>query len=203
MQSKATTVSAYLASLAPDRRATIEAVRKVIRANLDRDYEEGMQYGMIGYYVPHRVFPAGYHCDPKQPLPFAGLASQKSHVSLYLMGIYCGGDSAGAETPEARWFREAWAKTGKKLDMGKACVRFESAEDVPLEVIGETIRRMPARKYIELYSYSLGQGAQAKAARRTPAGKSASGKAKPATKPGSAKATGKKLSARGKAPSRR
>ena len=90
MQSKATTVSDYLASLPPDRRTAIEAVRKVILANLDKDYEEGMQYGMIGYYVPHRVYPAGYHCDPKQGLPFAGLASQKNYMSVYLMGLYCG-----------------------------------------------------------------------------------------------------------------
>ncbi|HEV7488121.1 MAG TPA: DUF1801 domain-containing protein [Thermoanaerobaculia bacterium] len=90
MQSKATTVSDYLASLPPDRRTAIEAVREVILANLDHDYEEGMQYGMIGYYVPHRVYPAGYHADPKQGLPFAGLASQKNYMSVYLMGLYCG-----------------------------------------------------------------------------------------------------------------
>jgi hypothetical protein len=101
-----------------------------------------MQYGMIGYYVPHRVYPAGYHCDPKQPLPFAALASQKNYMSLYLMCVY--GDS-----PLAKWFREAWAKSGKKLDMGKACVRFKKLEDLALDVIGEAIRRVPARKYIE------------------------------------------------------
>jgi hypothetical protein len=81
MQSKAVTVNAYLSELSPDRRASIEAVRKVILANLDHDYEEGIQYGMIGYFIPHRIYPAGYHCDPKQPLPFVGLASQKNPVS--------------------------------------------------------------------------------------------------------------------------
>ena len=91
MQSKATTVEQYLAELPEDRRKAIEAVRQVILKNLDKDYEEGIQYGMIGYYVPHRVYPAGYHCDPKQPLPFAGLASQKNYMSLYLMCVY--GDS--------------------------------------------------------------------------------------------------------------
>src|SRR6188508_412382 len=111
MQSKAATVAEYLAELPPERRQAIEAVRKVIRQNLDPVYEEGMQYGMIGYLVPHRVFPAGYHCDPRQPLPFAGLASQKGYMSLYLMCVY-----GMTETEE--WFREQWAKTGKKLDMG-------------------------------------------------------------------------------------
>ena len=120
-----------------------EAVRQVILENLDEDYEEGIQYGMIGYYVPHQVYPAGYHCDPKQPLPFAGLASQKNYMSLYLMCTY--GDSG-----LSRWFRAAWAKTGKKLDMGKSCVRFKRLDDLALDVIAEAIRRVPAKMYIEL-----------------------------------------------------
>ena len=123
MQSKATTVDQYLAELPEDRRKALEAVRQVVLKNLDKDYEEGIQYGMIGYYVPHRVHPAGYHCDPKQPLPFASLASQKNHMALYLMCIY-------GDTDHAKWFRDAWAKTGKKLDMGKACVRFKKLEDL-------------------------------------------------------------------------
>jgi hypothetical protein len=142
MKSSATTVQAYLAALPEDRRAAIEAVRKVILANLDEGYEEGIQYGVIGYYVPHRVYPAGYHCDPKQPLPFAGLASQKGYMAVYLMCIY------DHETHRS-WFQEAWAKTGKKLDMGKSCVRFKKVDDLALDVIGEAIRRVPARKYIE------------------------------------------------------
>lgn len=88
MASKAGSIDEYLASLPDERRQVIEAVRKVIRANLDSDFEEGIQYGMIGYYIPHRVFPAGYHCDPKQPLPYAALAAQKNHFSLHLMGLY-------------------------------------------------------------------------------------------------------------------
>src|SRR4051812_37152315 len=122
MQSKATTVGQYLAELPPERRTAIETVRKVMLENLDPVFEEGMQYGMIGYFVPHRVYPAGYHCDPKQPLPFAALASQKNHMSVYLGCVY------GSERERA--FREAWAKTGKKLDMGKACVRFKKPEDL-------------------------------------------------------------------------
>src|SRR5687768_12044791 len=105
MQSKAATVDQYLAELPEDRRAAIQAVRDVILANLDRDYEEGMQYGMISYCVSHRVYPAGYHCDPKQPLPFACLASQKNYMSLYMMGCY------GEDNPNLKWFQQAWAKT--------------------------------------------------------------------------------------------
>ena len=117
MQSKAATVSDYLDSLPADRRAALEAVRKVFRDNLDPAYSEGMSYGMIGYCIPHSVYPAGYHCDPKQPLPYAGLASQKNHMSLYLMCVY-GNDG---NNDLYRWFTEAWKKTGKKLDMGRAC----------------------------------------------------------------------------------
>lgn len=142
MQSKAATVQQYLAQLPEDRRRAIQAVRKVILKNLDKDYEEGMQYGMIGYYVPHRVYPAGYHCDPKQPLPFAGLASQKNYMSLYLMCIYGSSD-------HLKWFQQAWAETGKKLDMGKSCIRFKKLEDLSLDVIGESIKRVPAKKYVE------------------------------------------------------
>jgi hypothetical protein len=143
MQSKAKTVADYLAKLPADRRAALQAVRKVVRKNLDKDYEEGMQYGMIGYYVPHSVYPPGYHCDPKQPLPFAALASQKNYMSLYLMCVY--GDA------HWKWFQQAWAKTGKKLDMGKCCVRFKEPEDLALDIIAEALRRTPARKYIEFY----------------------------------------------------
>lgn len=144
MQSKAKTVEEYLASLPDDRRTAIQAVRKVIRKNLDKGYEEGMTYGMIGYYVPHKLYPAGYHCDPKQPLPFASLASQKNHMALYLMCVYGG-------TEHESWFRKEWAKTGKKLDMGKCCVRFKKLEDLPLEVIGKTIARVPSKEYIAYY----------------------------------------------------
>ncbi len=100
-----------------------------------------MQYGMIGYYVPHRVYPAGYHCDPKQPLPFAGLASQKNYMAVYLMCVY-------SDEKHAEWFRREWAKTGKKLDMGKSCIRFKKLDDLPLELIGKAIARVPAKRYI-------------------------------------------------------
>ena len=143
MQSKATTVRQYLAELPADRRAAIEGVRAVILENIDPVFEEGMQYGMIGYYVPHRVYPPGYHCDPKQPLPFICLASQKNYMSLYLGSVY------GPEREKP--FREAWAKTGKKLDMGKSCVRFRKLENLALDVIGESIRRVSACGFIQQY----------------------------------------------------
>jgi hypothetical protein len=111
---------------------------------------------MISYYVPHSVFPCGYHTDPKQPLPFAALASQKNHMSLYLMGVYCGcAEGPGGETRDARWFRDAWARAGKKLDMGKACVRFTKLDNVALDVVGEAIRRVPAKEYIARYEAVL------------------------------------------------
>ncbi len=148
MKSNAKTVKEYLASLPADRRVAIEAVREVILANLDKDYEEGMSYGAIGYYVPHRVYPPGYHCDPRLTLPFAGLGSQKHYMALGIMSNYGG-------SAEEKRFRAAWLKTGKKLDMGKCCVRFKKLEDVPLEVVGESIRRMPAKKFIEQYENGL------------------------------------------------
>lgn len=143
MTSKASTVEQYLAELPEDRRTALEAVRKVVQKNLDKDYEEGMQYGMIGYYVPHRVHPAGYHCDPKQPVPYMGLASQKNHMSLYLMAIYA--------NPELlAWFEDEWAKTGKKLDKGKACIRFKKVEDLALDVIGKAVKKTPVKKYLAI-----------------------------------------------------
>jgi hypothetical protein len=148
MQSKAATVPAYLASLPADRRAAIEAVRAMILKHIDKGFEEGMQYGMIGYFVPHAIFPPGYHCDPKQPLPYAGLASQKQHMSLYLMGIY-------GQPALRAWFEEAWARTGKRLDMGAACIRFKRLEDLALEVIAAALRKLPLRAYIDQYQAAL------------------------------------------------
>jgi uncharacterized protein DUF1801 len=157
MQSKAATVDEYLASLPPDRRTTVAAIRKVILENLDPDYEEGMEYGAISYSVPHRVFPAGYHANPKVGLPFAAIASQKNYISIYLMGLYCGCIEGVSDTALVKWFKDAWAKSGKKkLDMGKACIRFKKLDDIPLDVIGEAIRRVPARVYVDQYVKARG-----------------------------------------------
>lgn len=184
MQSNAKTADEYIASLPEDRRRALTAIRDVVRASLDPAYEEGMGYGMMGWDVPHSLFPAGYHCNPKQPLPFVGLASQKNHISLYLMGLYvgCVESPADGETDEARWFREAWLATGKKLDLGKSCVRFRKLEDAALDVIGEAIRRLPAREYIARYEQSLAKaGITPRWERTKPSDKkAASAKAKPA-----------------------
>jgi hypothetical protein len=151
MQSPAATVPEYLAALAPERRAIVDAIRAVILANLDSGYSEIMQYGMIGYAVPHSVFPAGYHCDPTQPLPFAGIASQKNYVSVYLMGM-----TWGDASEDMAWFRAAWAASGKKkLAMGKSCIRCTRLDDLALDVIGESIRRLPAQAYVARYQRAL------------------------------------------------
>lgn len=160
MRSTATTIEDYLAELPEDRREAIQAVRETILKNLPAGYEEGVQYGAIGYFVPHSIYPAGYHCDPSQPVPFVGLASQKNHMGIYLMCVY------GDPEHEA-WFRQAWAKTGKKLDMGKSCVRFKKIEDVPLKVIGQTIKRVPVKKFIARYEEVLQGGSGKRSSKGT------------------------------------
>src|ERR1035437_9712168 len=126
MTSQAKTVDEYLKALPGDRPAAISVVRDVIQANLPKGFEERMNYGMIGYVVPHSLYPAGYHCDPKLPLPLACLGSQENHMAIHLMNVY------GAPASE-KSFRKAWQASGKMLDMGKACVRFKKLEDVPLD----------------------------------------------------------------------
>jgi hypothetical protein len=155
MRSSATTVKKYLAALPKDRREILQAVREVILENLNDGYEEGIQYGMIGYNVPHSLYPPGYHCDPKQSLPFAGLASQKNYMSLYLMCIYC------SPTDQA-WFERALTKSGKKIDMGKCCLRFKSLDNLPLDVVAKAIRRLPVKKFVRQYEKAIGTRSQAK-----------------------------------------
>jgi hypothetical protein len=169
MQSKATTIARYLKELPADRRAIVAAVREVVRANLDPDFEEGMGYGMISWHVPHRIFPAGYHCDPQMPLPFAGLASQKNYLSLYLMSVY-------AERAEEDWLRKEFAKAGKKLDMGKCCLRFKSLDDLPLAVIGQAIARVSVKEHVDHYERALAAAGKP-AAKRAKAAPSARAKA--------------------------
>lgn len=209
MQSQAKTVKEYLAGLPEDRREAIRAVRQVILDNLDPAFQEGMQYGMIGYSLPHSVYPAGYHCDPKQPLPFAGLASQKNHMSVYLFCVY-------SDPEDVERFAKAWKQTGKKLDMGKSCVRFKKLEDVALDVIGDTIRRATAKRFVESYERSLEQwGPKARKARKEaggedpcapPAKKKAAKratKAKPVSAPRAAKKTAARKTAARKTAARK
>ena len=151
MQSKATTVREYLDGLPEDRRKALEAVRRVIREHIPEGYKEGMQYGMIGWFVPRSVYPKGYHCDAAQPVPFAHLASQKRHMALYLFCAYM-------DPAEKAWFTEAWRATGRKLDMGASCVRFKRLEDVPLEVVGEAVSRWPVERFLEVYEGATSRG---------------------------------------------
>jgi uncharacterized protein YdhG (YjbR/CyaY superfamily) len=156
----ASTVDGYLAKLPADRRDALAKVRDVVNANLPAGYEEGMQYGMISWHVPLSRFPETYN---GQPLAIAGLGSQKSHMALYLMGVY--GD------PEIdAWFRGAFAKAGKKLDMGKSCVRFKAIDALPLDVIGQTIRRVPVDAFLAQYADARAGAKRAKpAAAKEPA----------------------------------
>jgi len=148
MTSHAKSVEEYLAELPEDRRLAISAVRKVILENLPEGYQEGMGYGMIGYSVPHAIYPAGYHCDPKLPLPFAGLASQKNYMSVYLSCVYGDGEIESQ-------FRQEYAASGKKLDMGKSCIRFKKLDDLALDVIGRFIARVDVATYIARYEAVL------------------------------------------------
>jgi len=182
MSQKPTTVTQYLATLEPDRKKALQAVRKVIKANLDPKVKEGIQYGMIGYFIPHSVYPDGYHCSPDQPLPFMSVASQKNHMAVYLFCIY--GDDA-----EAARFEKQWAKSGKKLDMGKSCVRFKKLEDLCLTSIGAAVKRMTAARFIKHYEANV---VSATARKKKASKKKASSKKSVARK----KATTKKAAAR-------
>jgi len=148
MESSAKSVAEYLATLPDDRRAAISKVRAVIRKNLPKGFAEQMQYGMIGYVVPHKIFPAGYHCKPEEPLPFASLASQKNYMALYMMSVY---QHEGMTT----WVQEQFAARGKKLDMGKSCIRFKKLEDLPLDVIGEAVGMVTVADYVARYEALL------------------------------------------------
>ena len=147
MQSKAATVKEYLDSLPPERKKIITNLRKVIVKNLPKGFEETMSYGMIGYVVPHKLYPNGYHCTPKLPLPFLNIASQKNHIAVYHMAL---------NGPLLDWLKSEWKKhTDKKLDMGKSCVRFKKAEDVPVKLIGELVQKLTPFQWIEIYENYL------------------------------------------------
>ena len=152
----ATTVAEYLAALPADRRAAVSAVRKVINDNLPDGYEEGMQFGMIGWYVPLSLYPTGYGDNPKVPLPLIGLASQKSGMVLHCIGLYM-------NPTLSTWFTEQYKKSGKKLDMGKGCVRFKKLEDLALDVVSRTVARVSVKEHVASY-----QAARGRAARRAP-----------------------------------
>lgn len=158
MTSRATTIDDYIADLPEDRRAIISAVRTAIQSALPAGYEEGMQYGMIGYYVPHSRYPDGYHCDPRQPLPFVHIGSQKNHMAIYLFCAY--GDPVAEKT-----LQDGFAAEGKKLDMGKACIRFRKLDDLAMKPILEVIAALPVDAYLVRYEAAIPPSKRKKKAR--------------------------------------
>jgi hypothetical protein len=145
MTSAATTPEQYLAELPEDRREAVSKLHAAILKSLPKGFTAIMNYGMLGYVVPHSLYPAGYHCDPKLPLPFAGLASQKNSINFYHMGLY-----ANKELYD--WFVNEYPKHSKqKLDMGKSCIRFKKPDDIPFELIGQLMKKLTVKDWIHLY----------------------------------------------------
>jgi hypothetical protein len=148
MQSKAKTASEYLETLPDDRAEIIATLRKEIKKNLPKGFEETMQYGMISYVVPHKLYPDGYHCKPTDALPFMSIASQKNHIAVYHMAMYQGALHD--------WFIKEWKKhTDKKLDLGKSCIRFKKADDIPVKLIGELASKMSPKQWIDVYEKTI------------------------------------------------
>jgi uncharacterized protein YdhG (YjbR/CyaY superfamily) len=144
MQSNASNPEQYIAELPDERKEAMSKLREIILKNIPDGFEEQMSYGMLGYVVPHSIYPAGYHCTPKLPLPFINLASQKNFISLHHMGLY-------TEGKLLEWFLEEFAKTGYKLDMGKCCVRFKNMSKIPFDLIEELVRKVTVNQWIETY----------------------------------------------------
>ena len=145
MQSKSNTVAEYVKELPADRQQTIEQLRSVIKKNLPKGFKEEMNYGMIGYVIPHSLYPAGYHCKPTDPLPFMNVASQKNFIAVYHMGLY-------ADPILMKWFMTEYPKhSTQKLDMGKSCIRFKKPDQIPFKLIGELTSKMNPAQWIALY----------------------------------------------------
>jgi uncharacterized protein YdhG (YjbR/CyaY superfamily) len=139
------TVTDYIAQVPEDRLEGITTLRETILKNLPTGFEECISYGMVGYVVPHSIYPSGYHCDPKLPLPFMAFANQKNFISFYHMGIY-------ADPSLMDWFTTEFAKRSKaKLDMGKSCIRFKKVEAIPFDLIGELVAKTSVNDWIETY----------------------------------------------------
>ena len=145
MTAKTITPKTYIDELPENRRKVIKKLRTLLRKNLPKGFKEEMNYNMIGYVVPHSLYPDGYHCDPSQPLPFINLASQKSHVALYHMGIY-------SDKKLMTWFTKQYARAvPTKLDMGKSCIRFKKMDNIPYDLIGELATKITPQEWIEIY----------------------------------------------------
>lgn len=149
MQSKAATPEQYMAELPDERKEAMAKLRTVLKMNLPKELEEKMNYGMLNFVVPHSVYPAGYHCNPKDPLPFLSVASQKNFIALYHMGLYMMPD-------QLEWFQQEFPKhSKKKLDMGKSCIRFKKEEDIPYDLIAALAKRISVKEWIAQYEKAL------------------------------------------------
>ncbi|MEX2511633.1 MAG: DUF1801 domain-containing protein [Cyclobacteriaceae bacterium] len=148
MLSKATTVEAYINEIPPSRKGPFEKLRNTILNHLPKGFEESINYGMIGYVVPLKTYPEGYHCNPELPLPFVNIANQKNYIALYHLGLYANGALL-------EWFKSEYPRhSQRKLDMGKSCIRFKNPEQIPFELIGSLMEKITMQEWIE--SYELG-----------------------------------------------
>ena len=149
MTSSAKTPDEYIDQLPEDRKDPISKLRKIINQNIDKGFSEEINYGMIDWVVPHSLYPDGYHCNPKLPLPFLSIASQKKFVAVYHMGIY-------ASPKLLDWFVSEYLKhCSNKLDMGKSCIRFKKIENIPYDLIGELVAKMSVKDWIKLYGSNV------------------------------------------------
>ncbi len=149
MQAQTPNVQDYVSQIPEERLFAFNKLRETLIENLDNQFVECINYGMIGYVVPHEIYPNGYHCDTKLPLPFINLASQKNFIALYHMGLY-------ADTEMLEWFQSEYPKHSKfKLDMGKSCIRFKKMDDIPYDLIGELCKKMNVNQWIEIYEKML------------------------------------------------
>lgn len=149
MQSQAITVEQYIAELPVERQKVISQLRKQIKKNLPKGFDESIGCGMIAYVIPHSLYPAGYHCNPKVPVPFMSLASQKNFVAVYSMGLY-------ADPKLLKWFTNEYAKAGVgKLDMGKSCIRFKKMDMIPFDLIGQLASKITPKQWLEFYEKAI------------------------------------------------
>lgn len=149
MKIEATSPDDYLLQVPSDRKEALLKLREVILMNLPQGFSETMSYGMIGYVVPHSIYPSGYHCDPKLPLPFMAFASQKNFIALYHMGVY-------ADNELMDWFTSEYPKVSKtKLDMGKSCIRFKKPDQIPFELIGQLVSKISVQQWVDTYDKHL------------------------------------------------
>lgn len=149
MKANGKTVKEILANLPEDRAEPFNKLHDIIVKNLPKGFEAAISYGGLGYVIPHTLYPAGYHCKPSEPLPFAGLASQKNSINFYHMGLY-------SDSKLLKWFLTEYPKHSKqKLDMGKSCVRFKKLDDIPYKLIAELMKKISAKEWINIYETNM------------------------------------------------